>query len=245
MTGGSAPILRSASVAEVWTFDLHCDVDESVLSSDERERAERLRFPEHQARFRRRRSHLRHVLASCTGRDAQELRFVAGEYGKPALIQDPGLHFSASSSVDVAMLAVCDHEIGVDVEVVRPELADAGVARRMFTAEEAAAVAAGTAEDFFRCWTRKEAYVKAVGQGLSYPLQSFAVEVADVARPRLVRLWCDSAEWGSSVRPDDVGSWTVADLSSSASNITAALVVRSPSVHLRKRRTPAEEGSNR
>jgi 4'-phosphopantetheinyl transferase len=218
MTGRAAGSILGAD-AEVWTLDLTRDVDESVLEPDELERGDRFVFARDRVRFRRRRAQLRHLLAGYAGVAPADLRFRRNEYGKPTL-DGTDLHFSSSSSGDVAMFAVGAVELGVDVEVIRPDLADEQVALRMFAPEEAAAVAAGTPADFFRCWTRKEAYVKAVGQGLSFPLQSFAIEVADVPCPRLTR---------SDLRPGDLAFSTIADLSSVAYELTAALVVRAPS----------------
>jgi 4'-phosphopantetheinyl transferase len=213
--------LRVEDVA-VWSVDLREPVDESVLSDEEVDRADRFVFERDRVRFRRRRSQLRHLLGRYVGAEPSDVCFTLGGFGKPAVVGSP-LHFSSSSSGDVAMFAVGSHELGVDVELIRPSLADDEVARRLFSAEEAAAVIAGSAADFFRCWTRKEAYVKAIGQGLSFPLESFAIEVTPVPAPRLTR---------ADLRPDDLEICTIADLSADTDELAAALVVRAPAARV-------------
>jgi 4'-phosphopantetheinyl transferase len=220
MTAGDTVTL--AADAEVWRVDLRDSTDESVLAFDERERADRFVFDRDRVRFRHRRAQLRLLLARYTGVEPGDVTFHRNEYGKPA-VAGSSLHFSSSSSQDAALFAVGIHELGVDVEVIRPSGDDPEVARRMFAEEEAAAVLAGDAADFFRCWTRKEAYVKAVGHGLSFPLQSFAIEVAPVPHPRLTR---------SDLRPDDVEFCTIVDLSVAADEVAGALVVRAPSARV-------------
>jgi 4'-phosphopantetheinyl transferase len=219
--------MTTGDAVDVWTFDLAVAVDDSVLDADERQRAERFNFDRDRMRFRRRRAHLRHVLAGYTGRDPAELRFSRNRFGKPSLVASP-MSFSSSSSGSLAMIAVGTGALGLDVEMIRPARADRDVARRLFAAEEAAAVLDGDAGDFFRCWTRKEAYVKSIGCGLSFPLRSFAVDVGEVRNPRLIR---------SDLRPEDLGQCAIADLSASRDEFAAALVVRGRHVHARMRST--------
>lgn len=199
--------------ATVWHLDLTCPVDLDALSDAERERADRFRFERDRVRFLRRRAGLRRVLAECTDRSAREVRFRVNAYGKPELADGP--FFSTSSSGDRALVVVSpSHPVGIDLEEVRPNGDETEVAQRLFADEEIAAI--DDAGDFFRCWSRKEAYVKAVGAGLSFPLGSFAVEVADVARPRLLR---------SDLRPADIDSAGLFDLSDPRGQFAAALVV--------------------
>lgn len=205
---------------ELWFFDLSATVDVTVLAADEFERAARFRFERDRARFVARRAQLRHVLASYTDCPPQALRFTVGRFGKPALVEHRHLAFSTSSSGDdavVAVGAVGSGELGVDLERVGPhsgpgDLRD--VAERFFAAGEIGQLRSPA--DFYRCWSRKEAYVKAIGQGLSFPLDSFAVEVADVAAPRLLH---------SVLRPQDVDRVQMVDLSASSGDYMAALVV--------------------
>jgi 4'-phosphopantetheinyl transferase len=219
--------MTTRAAVDVWKFDLAVPVDDSVLDAEERQRAERFAFDRDRVRFRRRRAHLRHVLAGYVGRDPAALRFSRNRFGKPSLMGEP-MSFSTSSSGGLALIAVGTGALGVDVEMIRPATADRDVARRLFAEEEAAAVLDGDTGDFFRCWTRKEAYVKAIGCGLSFPLHSFAVDVRNLRNPRLIR---------SDLCPRDLARCTIADLSAPGDEFAAALVVRGPQVHARMRST--------
>lgn len=132
---------------------------------------------------------LRTVLADALRRPPRDLRFVVGANGKPALA-DPttGLHFSLAHTDDVCVVAVTRlGPVGVDVERVQPAIPDLeAIVHRWFAPEEAAAILrrSGDArpEAFLRCWTRKEAYLKATGTGLTTPLGHVAVAVDGPAR---------------------------------------------------------------
>ena len=152
------------------------------LSPEETARAERFYFPRHRRAFVLGRAALRALVAGYLGMDAAEVGFIYGPQGKPALatVKTCSLRFNASNSGDLAAYAFttgCD--IGVDVEQHRA-LADLeNIAHRFFSPEETAELlelsAAEKTAAFFRCWTRKEAYIKALGGGLSIPLDSFRV----------------------------------------------------------------------
>jgi 4'-phosphopantetheinyl transferase len=113
-----------------------------------------------------------------------EFRFVYTPFGKPSL--GATLRFNVSHSHGLALFAFAATEIGVDLERIRPELAGQEIAQRFFAPEEAAALQELPPEQrfnaFFRCWTRKEAFIKAHGKGMSLPLNKFTVEFADSAR---------------------------------------------------------------
>ena len=168
----------------------------SVLSARERERAARFLRDEDRARFIAARAMLRHALARELGVPPAQLEFVYGGHGKPALAApfgDGGLRFNLSHSAGRALLAFAyGRELGVDLEKVRPVRFGAKIARRFFTEEEQRALdgltAAAWDEGFFRCWTRKEAFIKAVGDGLSYPLKSFSVPMGPAAMDEDVRV---------------------------------------------------------
>ena len=123
-------------------------------------------------------------------RDPRALVFVQNEFGKPSLIDDPSLHFSLSHTEDRAILAVSKTLIvGADIEHVRV-LDHLDLAKRYFHPNEAAAIESLRHPDeqrqaFFRTWTLKEAIVKALGKGLSIPLESFEVSIA-TSPPSLV-----------------------------------------------------------
>ena len=111
------------------------------------------------------------------------MRLVADKYGKLVLLDDPDLTFNLSHSNGLALVATSrGGAVGCDVERRNPELACARAAERLFArAEYDALIALPSGQwvaGFFNCWTRKEAYVKALGLGLSYPLDAFTVSVA-------------------------------------------------------------------
>ena len=155
---------------------------EKMLSADETLRAAGFAFDDDRSAFILRRGVLRAVLASYLGSPAKDLLFECGPQGKPALAGCP-LVFNSSHSQGTALIAVTTcGEVGVDIERLRP-LNDAGsIAQRFFTAAEYTdwlSVSSGLrTEAFFNCWTRKESFVKAIGSGLSTPLDSFRVSLA-------------------------------------------------------------------
>lgn len=185
----SAPTL-SADDVHVWQAGLEVPAAGrerfyATLSEDERERAARFHFDRDRHRFIAARGFLREVLGRYLRSDPAQLRFVYSAYGKPSLGAefDQRLRFNLSHSHELALCAVTlERDVGVDVEFIRPEFADDDVARRFFSAPETARLRAlpraQYAEAFFNCWTRKEAYIKARGEGLSMPLDKFEVSLA-------------------------------------------------------------------
>jgi 4'-phosphopantetheinyl transferase len=152
----------------------------SVLSSDEIDRAARFRLEHARRLYIATRLALRFLLARYLGEAPHAIRFRYGSKGKPELAAPAGIHFNVSHSGGLALLAFSwDGEIGVDVEQIHPLEDMLDIAARFFSAEEAADLmslpASERVDAFFRCWTRKEAYVKAVGDGLFMPLDSFRV----------------------------------------------------------------------
>ena len=155
------------------------------LAPDERERAQRLRDPLDRARFTAARGWLRRLLAEQLSCDTGEVSIVADERGKPRLASGD-LRFSASRSAAVALFATSSTaEVGVDVEAIRPGADLDGIAARFFSpAEQRALAALAPAQRLaasFDCWTRKEAYVKGTGDGLSFPLRTVEVWTGDRA----------------------------------------------------------------
>lgn len=180
---------------DLWTWPLSPGDGEierlgALLSEDERARAARFVFDRHRERFIVARGRLRQILGGLVARPPEDLRFAYGDHGKPTLGGIHGApHFNLSHSEDIAALAVSDLELGVDIEAVRPLKED--VAGRFFSAAEIAALAqlreSERLDGFYRCWTRKEAVIKALGTGLSLPLKSFDVSIG-AAGARLLRL---------------------------------------------------------
>ncbi|MGQ9490513.1 MAG: 4'-phosphopantetheinyl transferase family protein [Anaerolineae bacterium] len=161
---------------------------QALLGEDERVRAERFRFPCDRRRYIVAHSALRLILSRYCGRPPQAIRFQYNPHGKPLLapdLQNDGgpLHFNLSHSDELALIGLAlGGQIGVDIERVRPELADERLAERFFSPREVAKLrslpAGEQPEAFFRYWTCKEALVKACGSGLSLPLDRFDISVA-------------------------------------------------------------------
>ena len=155
-----------------------------VLSKDEQERANRFIFDKDQHHFIVARANLRLILSLYLKTEADQLRFRYGPQGKPELtgINDDSLYFNISHSHGLALFAVAlDRTVGVDLELVRPLDDMDSIAQRFFSTEEYTAYRTLPPDEkplgFFNCWTRKEAYIKAIGEGLSHPLTDFVVSI--------------------------------------------------------------------
>jgi 4'-phosphopantetheinyl transferase len=183
----------------VWRIELAqpaAQVEEfrQTLSEDEIARADRFYFEKDRDRFIVARGTLRAILGRYLKRSPHELRFRYSAYGKPSLDDDDGawLRFNVSHSHELGLIAVtCGREVGVDIEWIRPDVATEQIAERFFSTHEVAALRALPAdrqtEAFFNCWTRKEAYIKARGEGLSFPLDKFDVSLVPGEPARLLR----------------------------------------------------------
>jgi 4'-phosphopantetheinyl transferase len=155
----------------------------NLLSDDERRRAEQFKFDNLKKRFVAARGALRDILSRYLKAAASQIEFEYDSHGKPQLAaahSRDGIGFNLSHAENLALCAVTrGRAIGVDVEFVRP-LADAEkIAKRFFSPLESSVFSALPEEKrtiaFFNCWTRKEAFIKAIGAGLSYPLHRFDV----------------------------------------------------------------------
>jgi len=174
--------------ADAWLFDVDLPAEDvfalyPLLDREERTRAMQFRFARDRDRFIARRGRLRHLLGSYLGEAAQDIVFRHNDHGKPLILGDEGLQFSLSHSHGVALCAVAwDCAVGCDLEWQDADLASRETADRLFSARERVdldRLAPGQwIEGFYNCWTRKEAFVKALGRGLSHPLDSFDVSVA-------------------------------------------------------------------
>jgi 4'-phosphopantetheinyl transferase len=153
------------------------------LSDAERRRAERFRFERDRRRFIVARARLRELLAVRLDATPEAVEFASGKNGKPSLAQqyaDSGWRFNVAHCDDVAVYAFSrDGDVGIDIEAIRPVCEADAIAARFFSLREYAAYAALAPRDrplgFLECWTRKEAVVKALGDGLSMPLDGFDV----------------------------------------------------------------------
>lgn len=168
----------------------------TLLSQAERTRASRFAFHRDRRRYTVARARLRRLLAARLQVRPEAIEFVYGRHGKPALARGfagSGLRFNVSHCDDFAVYAFSSgREVGIDIEAVRviPD-ADA-IATRMFSRAESEAYFALEARDrplgFISCWTRKEAFVKALGDGLCHPLDRFDVSLAPDESARIVRV---------------------------------------------------------
>jgi 4'-phosphopantetheinyl transferase len=175
----------------------------SILSVDERHRAQRFRFGNLRRSYILSRGGLRIVLAHYFGSSPTEIEFIDGPKGKPALRDSSRIRFNTSHSGEMALYALTvDCELGVDVEQIRTLDDPDSIASRFFSPDEASDLLSLNPEDrgaaFFRCWTRKEAYVKAIGDGLTIPLNGFQVSLLPGVPARFIQLAGDPAiarEW--------------------------------------------------
>ncbi|MFL5801639.1 MAG: 4'-phosphopantetheinyl transferase family protein [Roseiflexaceae bacterium] len=172
-----------------------------TLDQGERDRAERFRFQRDRERFIVAHGLLRTILGGYLGGAAGQLRFCYGAYGKPELAPECGaaLSFNLSHAHELALYAITrERAVGVDIEHMRPGIADIAIAERFFSPHEVAALQAlpnaerGLA--FFTCWTRKEAYIKARGEGLSLALDQFEVSLTPGAPAALLDVAGDQRE---------------------------------------------------
>ena len=171
----------------------------SFLTAAERARAGRFRYDRDRARWTASRSALRRILGEALGVRPEEIEFAAGTHGKPMLggRLAGALEFNLSHSAGLALLAVSDEvEIGADVEEVSAMDDMEPVAERHFAPEECEALFslpdAERLRGFYRLWTRKEAYIKAIGTGLGHALDRFAVSL-DATDARILHLDGDRA----------------------------------------------------
>lgn len=195
----------------------------STLVPDEQARAERYRLERDRDRFFVRRGILRHLLGRYVGCEAKSVEICYGAYGKPSLAHGCGegtLRFSLAHSRQMALFAFARGcEVGVDIESVHPMQDADRIAARFFSPREVAALRALPPEErqraFFACWTRKEAYLKARGVGLSGELGQFEVTVVPGRPARLLSVGGD---------PRRALDWRLEDLVP-ASGYAAALAV--------------------
>ena len=166
---------------------------EGVLAPEEKDRAVRFRFDSHRHSFIVRRGTLRCLLGSYLNLHPASIRFHYGSKGKPALALPAGIEFNVTHSSGLAVFAfTAGCQLGVDLEQIclMPDVRN--IADRFFCAEEAAEIMSlppGEREcAFFSCWTRKESYIKATGDGLSAPLDGFRVTLRPNEPARLIHI---------------------------------------------------------
>lgn len=194
----------SGSEVHVWAVELcvgenRLEELRSFLTPDENARADSFRSVHLKDRFVICRGMLRVLIGAYTAIPPEEIRFCYTPRGKPLLAEEAGLHFNVSHSGDVALFGITTRcELGIDIEWIHDIPNLEGIADRFFSPEEATDLAAVEnslrIESFFACWTRKEAYIKATGEGLQTSLESFRVTLRPNEPARLVHIAGDTSE---------------------------------------------------
>ena len=207
-------VIASEDEVHVWRVpldDSRITELRSTLSPDECARADRFHFERDRNHFIVARSSLRTILGAYLKKNPPELSFSCSNYGKPSLFGEPAgneLRFNLSHANELALIAVTSNRaIGVDIEFIRPEFASEELAERFFSRTEVSALRALPAdmqsEAFFNCWTRKEAYIKARGEGMSLPLNQFNVSLTPES---------DAALLGNQRDAGEVSRWSLREL---------------------------------
>ncbi len=229
-TAPATPTLVTGEV-QIWRTTLDAPEEtiqrlHRLLTPDEQQRAARFHFQKDRNHYTVARGVLRLILGRYLNCAPELLRFTYTSHGKPDLSPDSGgdwLAFNLSHSGTMALYGITlKRRIGVDIEYIRPDTASAEIAERFFSAREVAALRALPVavqhEAFFNCWTRKEAYIKAIGEGLSHPLDKFVVSLAPGEPARLLETMPD---------PEEAARWTFQALDV-APGYKAALAVEGP-----------------
>jgi len=173
--------------AYVWTQNIQALNDRALeeraqcLSIGERKRAARFVHSEDTKRLIIAYSGLRLLLSKYLSLPAESFKFKTNDHGKPYLIDSP-IYFNLSHSKDWVIWAFAlNNELGVDIEYQKKNIEPMDLAKRFFSPKEYAMLKNTLPEErlssFYRCWTRKEAFIKAIGKGLSYPLNKFEVPI--------------------------------------------------------------------
>ncbi len=186
-----------AAVIDIWIASLHATatgVVQAIALLDDVERARAARFvkPEHQRRFVISHSVLRQLLAAYLDMSPHAIVYAHHPHGKPYVSDRDDVQFNMAHTQDMAIYAFATRPVGVDIESSVAQLDEQGIAERFFAAEEIAYLnkRVGHARHlaFLRAWTRKEAYLKAEGSGLSYPLRHCVVSSDSDSYAQLLHL---------------------------------------------------------
>ncbi len=214
-TGPARPSLSGDEV-HVWRVALdqereRVEAFRETLSPDELDRSARFHFTRDSNHFVIARAALRNILGRYLAERPECLRFATTYFGKPSLTGSTageGLRFNLSHSGGLALYAFArERELGIDIERLREDFDGLGIAANYFSPREVTVLRslppAAQTQAFFNCWTRKEAYIKARGEGLSMPLDQFDVSFAPDEPARLVRNIND---------PQEASRWSLREL---------------------------------
>ncbi len=225
------PLPLERGTVHVWRGSLDQEPEvrrrlEGLLSGDERERARGFRFARDRTRYVVGRGLLRALLGRYVAADPACLRFRYGPQGKPALAGDGPLFNLAHSGTTALYALSSSFDVGVDVELLQPRLTDNRIAERFFSPLEVRTLRALPEQEqvqaFFACWTRKEAFLKARGDGLTIALDSFDVTLAPNEPAALLR-----TGWF----PEERSRWQLVDLSDLEQGRVAALAAPATGWH--------------
>lgn len=226
----SPPLDLTLDLGEIHVWRVSLDQTESclqslqqTLSTDERTKADRFRFPKDRSQFIVSRGALRAILSRYLNISSHILRFDYNPYGKPSLIVTQGgntLRFNLSHSRGMALIAITkNRDIGVDIEGINPNFSCMEIAEKFFSPLENSVLRSLPehlqATAFFTCWTRKEAYIKAVGKGLSIPLNKFDVSLAPGEPAALLNV---------EENPEEASKWSLIELFPSSDMVAAVAV---------------------
>jgi len=199
---------------------------ESLLSPDEFQKAYRYKFEKDRDHFITGRAFLRNILAKYLNQSPDKIIFSYSDKGKP-FIRHSNLKFNLAHSEGKAVFAFAEKaEVGIDIEYMR-ELPDAlQIAKRFFSEEEVNEILKVRDDEirsaFFNCWTRKEAFIKAVDEGLSYPLKDFTVTLIPGVNPEI--------KWIKD-KVDEVKEWKLVNIQTDE-NYISSLAVKAAEVIL-------------
>jgi len=218
------PAPNELSLAEnsvhVWRAAL-TDASSEVLSADELDKAAQFHFEKDRNQYIAARAILRHIIGQYERIPADKVAFSYNTFGKP-ILEHSSLRFNVSHSGGLALLAFARNKnVGVDIERIRRDFASRELAGQFFSQEEIGALRSLPVQSqtaaFFACWTRKEAFIKGHGSGLSLPLHKFVVSLD--APARLLRTDFD---------PAAIDQWTLHDLAVGDKFVAALAVEGKP-----------------
>ncbi len=200
------------SIVDVWGADMNVDsvflkTCFAMLAPDEVNRAGNYRFNKDRDHFIARRGILRSLIGDYLNYEPRKVQFAYGAFGKPFVIDQP-LYFNLTHSKDQVIFAFSrETPLGIDMELIKDGIDYMQVADHFFAPGEVASLRKKEGIDlrqsFYRCWTRKEAFIKANGDGLSFPLNQFEVSLKPNEQEALIEIRDSS---------DNVPMWTINNL---------------------------------